>query len=103
MITKINGLIDRRVTTGNLATIAVFIVAWAISGAIWYSQVQGHVLDKEVHRTTAEEQTEIDKRVRLLTEAQTEETQRRLESIEKTQAEIIRVLYRIQGTIDKGR
>lgn len=103
MIAKINGLIDRRVTLGNLATIAVFLVAWAISGTIWYSQVQGHVLNSEIHRTTAEEQAEIDSRVRLLTETQNADTERRLESIEQTQAEIIRVLYHIKGRVDKGR
>jgi len=95
--------IERKVTVGNVATIIVVLIAWTVSGAVWYTQVGGHLTDAQIHPTLEQRQDVIDARVHLLTDTQYSEINRRLAGIEDSLAENTKVLYEVKGRLPKEK
>lgn len=93
--------IDRRITLGNLVTIVVVILAWAISGTVWYTQVDGHIADIQIHQTIEQKQRTIDDRVHLLVDPSLNETNRRLTNIERATDENTKLLNEIKGRLER--
>lgn len=100
---KLSSLIERRITTGNLATMATIILAWAIGGAVWYTQVSGHVADSQIHQPVEVKQRMIDDRVHLIVDPQAVEVNRRLDGIERNLGDNTKLLYEIKGRLPEKK
>ena len=98
-----NTIFEKRITTGNLLTTATVIVAWAISGAIWYTQVSAHIHDTQVHQSIEEKQRMMATEVHMIVDPANGETNRRLDVIEQRLSENTKVLYEIKGRLPERR
>jgi hypothetical protein len=94
-------LIERRITSGNVATIVVIIITWLISGAIWYTRVSGHITDEAIHPPLDKREALIDARVHLLLNGQISEVNRRLSSIEADTSINTKLLHEIKGQLER--
>jgi len=95
--------IERKITVGNVATIIVVLIAWTVSGTVWYAQVGEHLTEAHLHPTLEQRQEVIDARVHLLTDTQYSEINRRLAGIEDSLAENTKVLYEVKGRLPKEK